>query len=158
MTRPIHRRVSRLESESNDIVACGSSLTMTQLDHQGRLINLDTAAGSTAILPPATGSGSVYRFRVSVLATSNSHIIKVSRAADSFEGVILSLDDTSANAVGFAAVAGTSDTITLNRSTTGSVTIGEHIEVTDVASGRFLVTGVVTNTGTPATQFSATVS
>jgi hypothetical protein len=139
-------------------VAAGATLTLTAAVHAGRLINLDTAAGSIVTLPAATGSGNRYRFRVSVLATSNSHIVKVANASDSFDGIIISEDDTSDNAVAFGAVAGTSDTITLNRSTTGSVTIGEYIEIEDVASGRFHVRGVISNTGTPATPFSATVS
>lgn len=139
-------------------VNAGSTLTLTQAAHAGRVINLDTAAGSTVTLPAATGSGAVYTFRVSVLATSNSHVVKAASADDSFDGIIVSMDDTSDNAVAFAAVAGTSDTITLNRSTTGSVTVGESFTVTDVAEGRFHVTGTISNTGTPATPFSATVS
>lgn len=137
--------------------AAGSTLTMNEKDHAGRTILLDTAAGSTVTLPASNGGGAVYRFVVSTLATSNSHIIKAASASDSMQGIIFSRDDTSDNAVAFAATAGTSDTITLNRSTTGSVTVGEYIEIVDIASGRFQVMGFVTNTGTPATQFSATV-
>lgn len=138
-------------------IAAGSALTMDQALHAGCTISLDTAAGSTVTLPASTGEGAIYRFRVSVLATSNSHIIKVANASDAMEGLIFSMDDTGAAAVAFAAVAGTSDTITLNRTTTGSVTIGEWIEITDIATNRFHVKGLVSNTGTPATQFSATV-
>lgn len=137
-------------------IAGGATQTLTSAS-AGKTINLDTAAGSVITLPAATGSGALYRFVVSVLATSNSHIVKVGNASDAMQGIILSLDDTSANAVGFAAVAGTDDTITLNRSTTGSVTIGEQFEIRDFAANRFQVTGVVSNTGTPATMFSATV-
>lgn len=137
-------------------IAGGATQTLTSAS-AGKTINLDTAAGSVITLPAATGSGALYRFVVSVLATSNSHIVKVGNASDAMQGIILSLDDTSANSVGFAAVAGTDDTITLNRSTTGSVTIGEQFEVRDFATNRFQVTGVISNTGTPATPFSATV-
>lgn len=158
MSKVLQSRLEILEGSPTDFISVGSALAMNANDHGNRTMKLDTATGSVATLPPATGSGKVYNFVVSVLATSNSHIIKASRAADSMQGIILSLDDTGANAVGFAAVAGTSDTITLNRTTTGSVTIGETIRVTDFASGRFHVEGVVSNSGTPATQFSATVS
>lgn len=139
-------------------VNAGSTLTLTQAAHAGRVVNLNTAAGSTVTLPAATGSGAIYNFRVSALATSNSHVIKAASASDSFDGFVFSMDDTSANAVAFFAVAGTDDTITLNRTTTGSVTVGEFITVQDVASGRFNVRGFISNTGTPATPFSATVS
>jgi hypothetical protein len=138
-------------------VAGGSAITLTQADHAGKIINLDTAAGTTATLPAATGSGAVYKFVVTVLATSNSHIIKVANSSDAMQGSIRSVDDTSDNVVGFFAVAGTSDTITLNRSTTGSVTIGEEITITDIAANRFQVIGFTSNTGSPATPFSATV-
>ena len=137
--------------------AAGATLTLTAASHAGKTIKLDTAAGSIVTLPAATGTGNVYRFVVSVIATTNSHIAKVANASDAMQGVIFSMDDTSANAVAFAAVAGTDDTITLNRTTTGSVTVGEYFEVEDFATNRFHVRGFVTNTGTPATMFSATV-
>jgi len=143
---------------SNQVgINAGSALTLTADTHGNRTINLDTLAGSTVTLPASTGSGLTYRFRVSVLATSNSHIIKVANASDAFDGYIFSRDDTSDNAVAFFATAGTSDTITLNRSTTGSVVVGEWIEVQDIAVNRFHVRGFIANTGTPATPFSATV-
>jgi len=137
-------------------LAGGSTQTLTTASY-GKTINLDTATGSVITLPAATGSGGVVRFVVSVLATSNSHIVKVGNVSDAMQGIITSLDDSGANVVGFAAVAGTDDTITLNRSTTGSVTIGEQFEVRDFAVNRFQITGTVSNTGTPATMFSATV-
>ena len=137
-------------------VAAGSALTLTAATHSGKLIKLDTAAGSTVTLPTSTGQGATYRFIVSVLATSNSHIIKVANGTDVMQGLIFSRDDTSDNAVAFATAA-SSDTITLNRSTTGSVNTGEYIEIEDFAAGFFRVTGFIANTGTPATPFSATV-
>jgi hypothetical protein len=140
-------------------VAAGSSLTLTADTHAGRVINLDTAAGSTVTLPAASGSGNIYRFRVSVLATSNSHIVKVANASDAMEGYAVMRDtDTVDNAEAFFAVAGTSDTITLNRTTTGSVTIGEYIEVEDVATNRFHVRAYLSGSGDLATPFSATVA
>lgn len=147
------------EYSGGGAVAAGASLTLTAETHAGRIINLDTAAGSTVTLPAATGSGNVYRFRVSVLATSSSHVIKVANASDAMEGgVVIADTDTAGAAYSFFAVAGTSDTITLNRSTTGSVTIGEYIEVEDIAANRFAVRGVLSGTGTPLTPFSNTVS
>jgi len=140
------------------VIAAGSALTLTAETHEGRIINLDTAAGSTVTLPAATGSGNVYRFRVSVLATSNSHVVKVANASDAMEGMAIIADtDTAGAAYAFMAVAGTSDTITLNRSTTGSVTIGEYIEIEDIATNRFKVRATLSGTGTPLTPFSATV-
>lgn len=163
MSRPIRRRTDRLEGLPSNFVAAGSSLVMNQLAHAGRTILLDTAAGSTVTLPAATGSGLKYRFLVSALATSNNHIVRVANGTDAMIGQIFIQDTDTGNAVvAFAAVAGTSDTITLNRTTTGSVTVGEWIEIEDVrissTVNRYFVNGAVTCTGTPATPFSATVS
>lgn len=137
-------------------LAAGSTKTLTSAD-AGKWVDLDTATGSVVTLPAASGSGAVFKFRVKVLATSNSHIVKVANVSDAMQGVMIMGDDTTANAQWFAAVSGTDDTITLNRTTTGSVTLGEYFEVEDIATNLFHVRGVLTNTGTSATPFSATV-
>lgn len=158
MSKVIQKRIAVLEGVPTDFIAAGSTKVLNQVDHANRTIKLDTATGSTVTLPPATGSGFSYKFVVSALATSNSHIVKVANAADSMQGYVFSRDDTSDNAVSFFAVAGTSDTITLNRTTTGSVTVGESFVITDFAANRYQVEGFISNTGTPATPFSAAVS
>lgn len=138
-------------------VAAGATLTLTVAAHAGKTINLDTAAGSVVTLPAATGSGARFRFLVKVLATSNSHIVKVT-TDDVMYGAVLVVDtDTAGTVTGFATAAD-SDTVTLNRSTTGSVTIGEWLEFEDIATDKWAVTGLLTNTGNGATPFSATVS
>lgn len=137
-------------------IAAGATLALTEVAHNGALILLNTAAGSVVTLPASTGKGARYRFMVSVLATSNSHQIKVANGTDVMKGSIFSKDDTSDNAVAFFAGA-SDDTITLNRTTSGSVAIGEYIEIEDYAAGFFRVSGFIANTGVPATPFSATV-
>ena len=149
--------INQLCDNSARFQAGGTALTLTAASHGGKIIQLDTAAGTTITLPAATGSGTVFKFLVTVLATSNSHIIQTSAGTEHMQGIVHLMDDTSDNSVAFAAVSGTSDTITLNRSTTGSVTIGEVLILTDVASTLWLVEGTVSNTGTPATPFSAAV-
>jgi hypothetical protein len=67
------------------------------------------------------------------------------------------LSDGAAAVLGYMAVAATSDTITLNGTTTGGVSIGDWVEIVDVASGVFAATGLTTSSGTEATPFSATV-
>lgn len=121
-------------------------------------------AGLTVTLPSATGSGARYRFMVSVLATSNNYIVQVASATDFFVGLVFGERVDSGNAtLGFAAVnsgtvATNSDTITLNRTTTGSVTVGEWIEVQDVATATWFVRGLLSATGAAfATPFSAAV-
>lgn len=139
-------------------IAAGSTLTLTASQHAGREINLDTLTGSVVTLPAATGTGNTYKFVVTVLATSNSHIIKVANTSDAMQGMIIStLSGTPTTNNIWPATAGTSDTITLNRTTTGSVTKGEWITIQDIATNVFQVDGVITQSGSAATPFSATV-
>jgi hypothetical protein len=113
-------------------------------------------------LPAATGSGARFRALVSALATSNSHKIQVASATDFMIGILM-LERTDTNVVlGFAAansgtVATNSDTITLNRTTTGSVVVGEWIELEDVAAATWAVSGMLGATTAQATPFSAAV-
>ena len=141
---------------STRMVAAGSTLTVTKALHNGKTIALDTLTGSVCTLPAATGTGAVYRFLVTVLATSNSHIIKVANASDIMSGLVFSSTDTT-NLTSAWRTGATSDTITLNRSTTGSVSLGEYIEIMDIATNVFAVRGFTASDGVIATPFSATV-
>lgn len=138
-------------------LAAGAARTLSSTFGR-HVIKLDTLTGSIITLPPATGSGLLFEFRVTLLATSNSHIIKVANAADTMKGIILGSRVDAGNAVlGFAAAA-TDDTITLNRTTTGSVSLGEWLELEDASPNIWQVKGVLTATGAAfATPFSATV-
>jgi hypothetical protein len=129
-----------------------STLAVTASAYNGQTINLSRAAGITVTLPAATGSNAVYRFEVATSVTSNSYKIQVANSTDVMNG--------------FSSVAGTtgtvfstlpaSDTITMNGSTTGGL-IGSYVEVTDLATGYYLVQGSLVGSGTPATPFSAAV-
>jgi hypothetical protein len=129
-----------------------STLTVTAADYNGQTINLSRAAGITVTLPAATGTNAVYTFVVSTTVTSNSYKIQVANSTDVMNGS--------------AAVGGTtgavfstlpaSDTITMNGSTTGGLA-GSYVQVTDIASGVFLVRASLVGSGTPATPFSAAV-
>lgn len=139
-------------------IAGGGTLTLTAATGVGRTVALDTAAGTTVTLPAATGTGNMYRFVVTVLATTNNHIVKVANTSDTMQGMIIStLSGTPTTNNTWLATAGTSDTITLNKTTTGSVTLGEWFEIRDIATNKFQVFGVTSQSGTGATPFSATV-
>jgi hypothetical protein len=133
-----------------------STLTVTRDEHDSRTITLDRVAGSTITLPQATGSGAKYRFAVKTTVTSNGYIIKVANATDVFTGRALVCQDGGDTVVGFETAA-SSDTITLNGTTTGGYR-GDVVEIEDIASGLFLVKVSASATGTEATPFSATVS
>lgn len=137
-------------------IAAGAARTLADTDHKA-IIKLDTVGGSVVTLPTSSGSGKVFRFIVSVLATSPNHVVKVGNSTDVMQGIIGIVGTLPAGTGTAFAANATSDTITLNRSTTGGVTLGEHFAVEDITSGVWQVTGYLTATGTPATPFSATV-
>lgn len=143
-------------------ISAGAALSVTAALHNGKTINLDTLAGSVCTLPAATGSGARFKFLVTVLATSASHKIQVANASDFMIGIIQTMSDDPATMKGFAAansgtVGTNSDTITLNRSTTGSVVVGEWIDVQDIAANTWAVNGLTASTGTEGTPFTAAV-
>lgn len=157
-------QLNQAANDSLRYVAAGSTKSLTAAANNKQVVKLDTLTGSVVTLPAATGSGAVFRFLVTVLATSNSHIVKVANATDFFVGIINGTRIDSGNAVlGFAAansgtVATNSDTITLNRTTTGSVSVGEWLEVEDVAAATWSVKGMLSATGAAfATPFTAGV-
>lgn len=149
--------INRAADVSTRLIAAGAALTVTEAAHEGKIIVLDTAAGSTCTLPAATGSGGRYRFQIGTVATSNSHIVKVANASDTMVGQILVVSDDAGNTVKPFFAAGTDDTITLNRTTTGSTRKGEYVELIDMATNLWHVQGVIAATGAEATPFSATV-
>lgn len=131
-----------------------ASVTLDRDIHAGTTVNLSAAAGLTATLPASTGSGDEYELFVLTTVTSNSYIIKVANATDVIQGgVSLSTDISGTNML----TAATTDTITMNGSTTGGL-IGSWVRLKDVSAGFWRLSGFMATTGTEATPFSATVS
>lgn len=136
----------------------GSTLLVNRAAHRNRTILFDQLAGSVCTLPRAIGSGMKARFIVHVLATSVSHQLKVGNGTDVFRGIVSCLDSNLATVNMFGFFPGASDdTITLDRVNTGSVTLGEWLEVEDIATGFWHVRGMLSGLA-PATPFSNTVS
>jgi hypothetical protein len=141
-------------------ISAGSTLAVTVALHNGTTINLDTATGSVCTLPAATGSGAKFKFLVTVLATSNSHKVQVANAQDFMIGMVNTIDGATVTgyiAANSGTVATNDDTITLNRTTTGSTVVGEWISIEDVAANTWAVMGQTASTGTAATPFTAAV-
>lgn len=148
--------INRNVDASARLVAGGGTLTLTEASHEGKVICFDTAAGSVITLPASTGGGAVYRFLVTVTATSNSHVVKVANSSDEMRGYVVQDSDT-ATAPNTWWAADNDDTITLNRTTTGLAAQGEYFEVVDAVLNHFFVRGYSQASGTEATPFSATV-
>jgi hypothetical protein len=123
------------------LVAAGGTETCAPATHEGRITCLDTASGSVVTLPAATGSGAIYKFVITVVPTSNAHIVKVT-GTDTMFGAVLTYDADS-TAVTFYAAAGTDDTLTLPGTTAGG-SIGDWFEFTDVVAAKWAVKGMTT--------------
>lgn len=146
----LYRLFSDLAPTPVDCTA--ATLTVTQADHANKLIRLNRAAGITVTLHPATGTGAIYRFYVGTTFTG-SGIIQVT-TTDIIQGAVGMTTDAAGVMIPTAA---TSDTITMNGSTTGGI-VGSYIELQDAALGVWSVRGAIVSTGAEATPFSAAVS
>lgn len=130
-----------------------ATLTVDRDNHAGAVVTANRAAGTTITLPASIGKGDEYTFVVGTTISSNSFIVKVANASDTFYGGV----SISTDIAGVTMLAGgTDDTITMSGSTTGGVA-GSFVKFVDVAVNKWLVSGFLASTGTEATPFSATV-
>jgi hypothetical protein len=143
----------RLAKLNPGFVAAGSTLLLSKAIHDGKTILLDTLTGSVVTLPAALGTGCKIRVVERVAATSNSHKMQVANTTDVMAGNVIVSGTTT---VSFPTVAA-SDTITLNRTTTGGATNGGWFEFEDIAAGLWAVRGNANGSGAVATPFSAAV-
>ena len=132
-----------------------ATIAITDDAHVGQRLVLHRAAGVTATLPAATGSGNRYEFIVRTTVTSNGYIIRVANATNIMVGHATIFQDGGDTQVSFETAAD-SDTITLNGTTTGGLA-GARVILDDIASGLWAVEIRSAGTGIEATPFSATV-
>ena len=135
------------------VTVTSATVSITDEAHVGQRVIFNRAAGVTATLPEATGSGNRYEF-IGAVDASGSQIIKVV-GNDTMAGVAY-LGNDSAGASCFYTAA-TSDTITLDGSTTGGLK-GWRVVCDDIAADTWAVMVMSEASGTEATPFSATVS
>jgi hypothetical protein len=129
-----------------------ATLAVTAATYNGQTINLSRAAGIVVTLPAATGSKAVYTFVVTTAVTSNNYVIQVANSTDTING-LASVGGSTASVFGTLPA---SDTLTMNGTTTGGL-VGSYVQVTDIASGEYLVSAALVGSGSPATPFSAAV-
>jgi hypothetical protein len=143
----------RLQKLNPGLVNAGSTLLLSKSLHDGKTILLDTLTGSVVTLPAATGSQCKIRVFEKTAATSNSHKMQVQNSTDVMAGNVIVSGTTT---VSFPTVAA-SDTITLNRTTTGGATNGGYFDFEDIAPGVWSIRGNANGSGAVATPFSAAV-
>lgn len=129
-----------------------STLTVDS-SYNGKTILISRAAGTAITLPVATGTQAKYKIQLAASVTSNSTTISVADATDIMQGSAV----VTASTPGAFYTTATSDTITMNGSTTGGLA-GSYVELTDVATNLWLVSAILVGSGTVATPFSAAVS
>ena len=153
------REVIQGLDRSSRVVTETTAFTFDPRVHGGRITLLSLLAGFTVTLPPAIGSGVIYRAQVGIVRTSGNYIIQAASSSDNMEGLIFIADGGSSDAVlGFPTTSNTSDTVTMNAASTGGLTIGDWIEFVDAAANIWHVRGQLTGTGgSVATPFSAAV-
>ena len=148
--------LSRAASMSTRVVNVTTSpLAVTAAAHDSKIVTLNKADGIAVTLPAATGSGAKIQFIIGTTITSVGTTIKVANASDVMTGTALLAQDAGDTAVMFETAA-TSDTITLNGSTTGGI-LGDSVELIDIATNLWWVRVVGSATGAEASPFSATV-
>ncbi len=124
-------------------------------NNQGTTIWANRAAGIAFTLPASVGDGTTYTIVLATAVTSNSTTIKVANSTDVMTGQA-EIASGADNTTSVWETTASSDTITMNGSTTGGLK-GDKIILQDVAAGNWSVIYMGAGTGTLATPFSATV-
>jgi hypothetical protein len=169
---PVISKSGFIQTGPANVITANSSISLTVAEHAGRIVYNSGAGAVTYTLPAinatansaVAGPGADYnnsnnlgaKFTIfSDTTKTGSLIVQVANATDVMSGRAVFIDDTSDNAVGFNTSA-SSDTVTLNGTTTGGVA-PSIIECVALATGKWAVSVSSANTSTPATPFSAAV-
>lgn len=140
---------------STQPISITADTTLNRNTHAGNLLNFAVASGATVTLPASAGTGDVYRFFVRTTITSNNAKIQVANSTDVIQGCVEM--GSAGTVVGIVAgTTTTSDTITMNGTTTGGI-IGSYVELTDALTGFWVLSGSLVFSGSVATPFSAAV-
>lgn len=131
-----------------------AATTLSRNVHAGALINLDSTTGRIITLPASSGKGDTYRIYIPTTVSSGNHVIQVANATDIIQGTVSVASDIAGVT---CPTTTTSDTITMNGSTSGGIA-GSYIELQDAKSGQWKCTGSLVSSGAEATPFSAAVS
>lgn len=135
------------------VIEITAATTLDDDAYAGRTISLNSTTGRIVILPAATGSGATYTIFVAATVSSGSHVVRVANSSDIMQGTLVVTTDI--DGVVFP-TASTTDTITMNGTTTGGVR-GSLVELQDVAPTIWALRGALVSTGVEATPFSAAV-
>jgi hypothetical protein len=119
----------------NQPITITASATLNRNVHAGNTVCLNALAGLTVTLPASTGKGDQYEVFVLTTVTSNNYIIQVANSTDILAGAVHLTTDIAGTSMPTST---TSDTITMNGTTTGGLR-GTWLRFKDasLASGRW---------------------
>lgn len=129
-----------------------ATYSLTAAADAGKTVVSNLAATQTFTLPASSGSGNTYTIYIKTTKTGNM-VIQVANSTDVINGNLHLTTDIAGTSMPTAA---TTDTITMNGTTTGGLA-GSWVEVQDVATGFWALRGGLNCSGTEATPFSAAV-
>ena len=170
---PVVSKKGFFNTGPGNVVDADSSVSLTVDTHAGRIVHND-AAGAVTYTLPATNANSDSaiagpgadlnnlsnvgaRFEIfNSITKTGDLVVQVANATDVMIGGALFIDDSSDNVVGFE-TASTSDTITLDGSTSGGLA-GSIITCKAIGANRWGVQVTSGGTGNLVTPFSAAVS
>ena len=170
---PVTSKAGFITTGPANVVDADSSISLTVASHSGKIVHNDAAGAVTYTLPATNANsdsalagpgadlnnlsnvGAKFEIFSSITKTGDL-VVQVANATDVMIGSASFIDDSSDNMVGFE-TASTSDTITLNGSTTGGLA-GTIITCKAIGANRWGVQVTSGGTGDLATPFSAAVS
>jgi hypothetical protein len=141
------------------LVPLAVTTVLTAAAHENRSIAMSGAGGARTFTLWSPTVGDRVRFVVAEVNTSG-YLIKTESGTRTFKGLVIgqSATDSATDAPRTWKTGATDDTITLNGTTTGGVSIGDWIELECVVANTWAVRGMVCQSGVEATMFSDTVA
>lgn len=136
---------------------CGATCTLTSAN-AGQATLLNTASGSVATLPAATGTGNVYLFIVSTAVSSNKDAILAASSTDALVGLIVG--ETSNTPKMFSGGGSTFHSLQMPFAGTqpSGGFLGDNFSCRDIAAAVWECTGSYAAGVTPTTPFNAATS
>lgn len=132
------------------VVPLAANTTLTQAEHEGRTMLLNTTSTLIVTLPAATGSGAIYEFISTATAPAGGHQIRLP-AATLYNGIASVYGGT---AFSGAANGTTHNNIFFSGTTTGGI-IGTYVRLTDARAGFYTVQVHAVGSGVGSSPFAA---
>lgn len=143
-------------SEAYGLNVLEGAVSLTFATHGTGQINYVSSgsANFTGTLPEATGTGKCIKLVWKDAPAGAGDTVRVA-TDDEFEGVLFTLSDDSAGVKGWAALTGVdNDSITLTSSTKFAAGGQAFVNICDLETGKFKISGQGNSTGTELTPFA----